>query len=150
VCLCGVEPRQVAAPCGRLWQSVVRCIADRLQAPRQAPVRSLGIVVMLSVQRRYCLLNCLPTILLLLVVADKFTPSDVQTTNYSLVYQSWLSLFWSVEANYSLLDVSELAIPSWRERWLMLSLERRSLLYRSLLFSLLCHWLVGRFGRHGL
>jgi hypothetical protein len=34
----------------------------------------------------------LPTILLLLVVADKFTPSDVQTTNYSLVYQSWLSL----------------------------------------------------------
>ena len=57
-----------------------------------------------------------PTILLLLVVADKFTP-DVQTTNYSLVYQSWLSLSWSVGASYSLLDVSELAIPSWREHW---------------------------------
>lgn len=44
-----------------------------------------------------------PTILLLLVVADKFTAPDVQTTNYSLVYQSWLPLSWSVGTGYSFL-----------------------------------------------
>lgn len=101
---------------------------------------------MLSVQRHYSLLNCCPTIFLLVVVADKFTASDVQMTNYSLVYQSWLSLSWSVKASYSLLDLSELAIHSWCERWLMLSLERWPLLYRSLLFSLLCHWLADLVG----
>jgi hypothetical protein len=30
------------------------------------------------------------------------------------------------------------------------SLEMLPFLYRSLLVSLVCHWLVGRFGRHGL
>jgi len=43
------------------------------------------------------------TILLLMVVANKLTPSDVQTTNYSLMFRSWLFP----------LDVSELLFLSW-------------------------------------
>jgi len=71
VLLCGVEPRQVAAISGRLWQWEARCVADRLQdvwrspvwsvekcqpTAWQAPILSLG-VMMLGAKRCYTVLD---------------------------------------------------------------------------------------------
>ena len=99
-------------------------------------------VLLPLVYRQYYLFWC----------TDKITPFEVQT-NYSLAYQAdiphlkcWVWLF--------ILDVTALAIhdmfSSWSELGMNHSLGMLPLLYRSLLFSLLCHWLVGRFGRRGL
>jgi len=94
-----VEPRQMAAPCGLLWQLVMRCIAGRLHAPRQAPVHPLDVVVMLSVKQRYSLLNCRQ---------QSYSFWWLQT-NLLLMYRRQITP-WCTKAGYPFLEVSELVI----------------------------------------
>jgi hypothetical protein len=84
----GVEPRQMA-PFGQLWQTATRCVAGRSQVVRQIPV---GIVIMLSVEWRYYILEC-----------HRHSHSFWWSQRYS---------FWCTDDKL-ILAVPELAIPSW-------------------------------------
>jgi len=102
----GVEPRQVAALSGQLWQWAARCIADHSQDVWRSPVCGGEMLVgstagpcplarcrVVGVKRRYNLLDC----------HRQSYSFWLSLTNYSLSYQSWLSV----------LDVSGQTGPSW-------------------------------------
>jgi hypothetical protein len=64
------------------------------------------------------------------------------------ILMCWFQLFFlfAHSDGYWLLDVAS----SWYERWINECSCQAFFLYRNLLASLLCHWLVGRSGRRGL